>query len=436
MRTPSLPARAVEIGYVTDVEGNLDYFDRWVARSGVLKYDGSQRLQLAHPQAFFVYGGDVQDRCDGSMRLTHRLVDLKRREPQRVFLIAGNRDLNKLRLTAELSAADMSRRPQEIPVPHWDPRCLSLHGYLVKVAAEKGRGASVDSVDTRVERLRWMLSHTLGCPHTFELRRREMVVLGEATEPVADSAVLESFVADIEPGGALREYLELAQLAVRLGNTLFVHGAVDRLNYDVVPLADATRFCNPAQPQPMRRVASLDEWVDGMNSVLREGLDAHRRRPYWDDDARTTRGGDVLMALQNRCAMWGRCLVSGAYVSGGCITDSRQGAGVRAAVERDVAEEHSALPYERWQSDPKDAVVAKWLLAAGVVSSHRTRSHVGDSHGRTRSHVGDSHGRTRSHVGDVPCHANQHRNALLRAASPALTTPACSIARVCMDSGA
>ena len=37
-----------------------------------------------------------------TLRLTRRLVELKKANPDKVFLINGNRDLNKLRFGAEL----------------------------------------------------------------------------------------------------------------------------------------------------------------------------------------------------------------------------------------------------------------------------------------------------------------------------------------------
>lgn len=64
----SPPRFPVEIGYVTDVEGNLNYFDRWVERSEVLRYTSPGRLELTHPGAHFVFGGDAMDRGDGGLR--------------------------------------------------------------------------------------------------------------------------------------------------------------------------------------------------------------------------------------------------------------------------------------------------------------------------------------------------------------------------------
>jgi hypothetical protein len=85
------------IAYVTDLEGRWDKLatfaegqaDVWLAR------DGS--LALAEGVTF-VFGGDVCDRGAGSRRLVEVLLEAKRRYGDRVVLLAGNRDLNKLRL--------------------------------------------------------------------------------------------------------------------------------------------------------------------------------------------------------------------------------------------------------------------------------------------------------------------------------------------------
>lgn len=62
------------------------------------------------PGKYFCYGGDCFDRGPGDIRVARLLVGLKRRYPERVFLIMGNRDLNKLRFASELHASDLARK--------------------------------------------------------------------------------------------------------------------------------------------------------------------------------------------------------------------------------------------------------------------------------------------------------------------------------------
>ena len=261
----STASRPFELAFVTDVEGNLDFFQRWVELSKVVSYDADGQLELAHSGAHFVFGGDVGDKGMGSIRLCRQLAAFKRRYPERVSLLVGNRDLNKLRLTAELGPADLARRPEEIPPPHWDRKAPSLAEYLAQDPAK---------VDSRAERLRYMLRHTLGCPDTFELHRREMALLrGVDAATIRDDEVVDDMVAGVgspnhevaaagaapdaarsaDSGssgsvGALREYLECACAAAVVGNTLFVHGAVDARNAGAV-LSDSTPFCAPPLPE-------------------------------------------------------------------------------------------------------------------------------------------------------------------------------------------
>ena len=120
----------MEIGYVTDIEGNLEYFHRYVSLSEVVRFDGQGALELTHEQAYFVHGGDLIDKGPGDIRLSRLLVALKERYPDRVHLLVGNRDLNKLRLSAELSNEDMMRPVSTIPPPHWDPAAPTLEQHL------------------------------------------------------------------------------------------------------------------------------------------------------------------------------------------------------------------------------------------------------------------------------------------------------------------
>ena len=350
-------APCVVVGYITDVEGNLGYFDRWVAQSEVLRYNEAGELELTHPHAYFVYGGDAVDRGDGGCRLLQRLIALKKKAPRRVWLLVGNRDLNKLRLTSELSEAEMARDPSTIPGPHWDPRAPTLAEHL----------AATGHADSRAERLRYMYLHTLGCPETFELRRREMALLSgrgaAGARAPSDEEVVEAAVGDVLPGGLLRTYMEHADVAVLLGHTLFVHGAVDARTMRFVP-DEQTRFCLPAGPQPGRTVDSVEEWCAVLNALLRLGLAEHAARPYWDA-ARRARGGEQLMALQNRDAMWGRSVISNCYCDGGTIT-SAKAAQQRAAKLEKEPRAVTAASFRAVCADPRDAAVAAWLRRGGV----------------------------------------------------------------------
>lgn len=365
---------AFRLGYVTDIEGSYEYFKAFVARSNVLDQrndgDDSHGLELSlRDNCFFVFGGDSIDKGPGDIRICRALVSLKKRYPDRVFLLVGNRDLNKVRFTAELSDADMARPIDEIPPPHWDPKAPTLRSYLESVA-KSSEVSSVQAANTRVERLKYMLLHTLGCSDTFEFRREELSILrgvnkNESEISITDDDVVESFLHEVEhPDGSLRQYLDNANVVAVVGNTLFVHGAVDAHTMKFVPKHDS-RFENPAQrPPPGKMCDSLREWVDALNEYLHQGLKDYIQRPLWDE-GRTTRGGESLMALQNRPAMWGRSIVSNCYGDGGCITTD-SAAEHRNNPKRLEAQQNDPLAFEKVSSDPMDAKVAGWLLKNGI----------------------------------------------------------------------
>eukprot|EP00980_Cylindrotheca_fusiformis_P003807 scaffold839_cov138-Cylindrotheca_fusiformis.AAC.2 len=359
------------LGYVTDVEGNLDYFLKFVSKCQVVnanlvhKNGNIQefKLSLADENCYFVYGGDAIDKGPGDIRLVRALVDFKRTYPSRVFLLVGNRDLNKLRFTAELSRDDMARSVEEIPGPHWDPSAPTLKEYLETIM-DKDASSSIDSLNTHPNRLRYMLEHTLGCPKTFEYRRTELAILhNKPIKDISDEEVVNNFLYEVEDG-SLSEYFDCANVAVVIGNTLFCHGAVDKDTMQFVPRID-TKFENPpSKPSPAKLAETVQEWVDSLNGFLKDGLRDYKDRPLWNAD-RTSRGGESLMALQNRPAMWGRSIISNCYGDGGCIT-TKSAAEHRLDPRRLEQESTNPLIFEKVCSDPKDPAVAAWLLKYGI----------------------------------------------------------------------
>ncbi|CAJ1935207.1 unnamed protein product [Cylindrotheca closterium] len=378
------------LAYITDVEGNLNYFLKFVESCPILTVqfqyrtittsefqadDDIQALELdfCQPTAtddhstdnyHFVFGGDSVDKGTGDIRLNRCLVAFKKKHPTRVFLLVGNRDLNKLRFSAELSEAELGRDLNTIPGPHWDPSAPTLAEYLQRLVADKSQ-VDLESLHTRVNKLKYMLKHTLGCPKTFEFRRQELSILqNRSADAITDDQVVDNFIFEVQEG-SLHDYFHHAQVAVIIGNTLFCHGAVDKDTMQFVP-SPQSKFENPpSKPTPWKVIPNVHEWVDALNEFYQLGLKDHAERPYWNDDF-TSRGGESLMALQNRPAMWGRSIISNCYGDGGCIT-TRHAAEHRKDPQRLQEEtKNNPLCFEKVCSDPLDPIVASWLSKQGI----------------------------------------------------------------------
>ncbi|MCW5804608.1 MAG: metallophosphoesterase [Deltaproteobacteria bacterium] len=209
------------IAYLTDVEGRWDKLMSFVDGNPLVWLEGG-RLRLADG-ATFVFGGDAVDRGAHARRIVDLLLAAKRVYGERVVLIAGNRDINKLRLVRELGGAPPPKAP---------------------------------TGTTRGELFRWILAHTMGAPKAFGHRAGELSATGE---PADDDAVVDSYLADLAPGGPLRAYLEACCLGYRHGATLFLHGGVTDDNFGVVPNLGA-------------RLADVDAWLAALDRFYRDEL--------------------------------------------------------------------------------------------------------------------------------------------------------------------
>lgn len=206
-----------DVAYVTDVEGSWERLASFCRDNPHVHLDDEGHLRVT-PGATFVFGGDAIDRGPASRRVVRALLDAKERQPDQVVLLAGNRDLNKLRLVRELD------------------------GHLPRRAPEELRHIP------RAELLKWIFSHTMGAAEAFEHRRTE---LGNEGRARSDDDVAQSFLDDLAVGGDLQRYLAVCQLAFRAGHTLFVHGGVAAEALTVVP----------GEPTTELRRLDVDEWI-------------------------------------------------------------------------------------------------------------------------------------------------------------------------------
>eukprot|EP00854_Cymbomonas_tetramitiformis_P003742 gene3742-4681_t len=321
-----------KIGYVTDVEGNLNYFRRYVEMSHILDFDDDGELMLAH-DAHFVFGGDLFDKQPGDLRLSSLLVNLKERHPERVHLLVGNRDSNKLRFAAELSDEDIGGRSLEsAPALSVLPESIAPKEFLESLTKHVYSDAEVDDVllsklNTRTNRLKWMLTCTLGSSDAFEYRRLELSILQDVdSSSISDDQVTQSFLDSVErPDGAVLRYLRCADIAVIIGNTLFVHGAITAESMGFVPDAielgyfdrdSGGALVSSAEEVPGRMLPeghTVHEWVEQLNLFAQAALDDFERDPTWhpqtDSKAGLRRGGQALIGFQSRAATCGRNVV-------------------------------------------------------------------------------------------------------------------------------
>lgn len=81
--------------------------------------DEEQKVLKLRDGCEFVYGGDAVDKGIGDLRFVRAMLGLKHRYPDRVHLIVGNRDCNKLRLATELSPEALRDALDDRSFPYW-----------------------------------------------------------------------------------------------------------------------------------------------------------------------------------------------------------------------------------------------------------------------------------------------------------------------------
>jgi hypothetical protein len=227
--------------YITDIEGQWERLATFARGNPWVALDDRGELQVA-PGVKLVFGGDAMDRGPAGRRVLRALLSAHARHPGQVVLLAGNRDLNKLRLARELRGHPPSRMPPAV------------------CAASRG------------EQLRWIFAHTMGAGAAFDHRSTELQAAGLGRG--SDDDVVDSFAEDVAPGGLLRRYLEAAVLAHREGGTLFVHGGVTEENLGRVPGLDGT--CGVGEWP-----GALNAWYRAQLAAVDSGEQDAEGRPAW-----------------------------------------------------------------------------------------------------------------------------------------------------------
>ncbi|POM68904.1 Hypothetical protein PHPALM_14871 [Phytophthora palmivora] len=292
-----LAASARRVALLTDIEGNWQYVRNVVRQSSCLQLAHSEQgetLELLD-DCQLVFGGDAGDKGDDTIKCYEQLVNLKKRHPDRVVLLVGNRDVNKMRLTSELHNSEMNLHNMAKEIlegPMWVPedKRMTLKKFLASQGDNEDGEDVLEAANTKVNRLKWMLEHTMGAQGDFERRRAELKLRREGEDKeVTDEDVVKSYLDSVKEGGVLREYLLHGSLAFVTHQTLFVHGGI--INGD----KDASLSALGRVPdEPSTRFDSVAEWVGKLNTWYRSQVQEWIEHPTWNED-HSSRGGNELL---------------------------------------------------------------------------------------------------------------------------------------------
>ncbi|KAG7349637.1 calcineurin-like phosphoesterase [Nitzschia inconspicua] len=306
----------IQLSYITDIEGDKAYLDRYVQTSKVLTFtkrtptstisifqrrtidSEDNNLPYIFPydhcidfldsNSMLVFGGDLWDKGGFDLYVSRQLLDLKRRYPHRVFWVLGNRDINKLRMMQELGVPDPNfTKPVRVP---YHPGLTWFRGSG-RVGDPKGELPSMDPG----ERLKWILGHTMGSPDAMEHRRQELAweasffsntPLSEIK--ISDDEVVRSYQESCHPRGEMGLFLWHALLAARVGPVLFVHGSLplttevmENAKNESRSLWDDLTFALPwlektKEGNDHQVTISIEQWMDALNQFCHDNLERWR----------------------------------------------------------------------------------------------------------------------------------------------------------------
>ena len=280
--------------YLTDVEGNLDYFHKYVGISKVITWVDSNknRLKFKQDNSMFVFGGDTQDRGIGDIRFVNILLKFKDEYPERVEFIIGNRDANKIRFYSELSEKITKTNKylsKYDKFPYWvdEKERISIREYLEKNNYEINI----------VNRLKYILEYTMGSSGSFEKRRVELaILLNKNAKLISDEDIVNSFLNSVSPrpvnvknsnDNYLLKYLKYGKIAYIFGEHIFIHGAINKNNIGYVPSTQK-------DPKKQKIIDDVKLWVYGLNNWFHKELNEYILDPEYGGITKKRKGYKII----------------------------------------------------------------------------------------------------------------------------------------------
>ncbi len=284
------------IVHLTDLEGdwnhlvqNLEALNQEYRKDReriLIVGEGNARFIQIPEDVSIVFGGDLIDKGRYDLDLLHLFNNTKQRTPERLTLIAGNRDLNKLRAPMEINdthpkallQAERDLSPEDknktgharlaLGLTWVDGGKMTFTDFCSKELSCLPVEAlnafdKINKVGQKILYAKWMLSQTMGAPAAWAFRRE---YLEELREDCSDEAILRSFMDEFSPTGPVANYLTQALLAEKIGNAGFTHGALNTESY------------HPILGDEQKHYESFDALVTGLKTWFSEFVTQYYQR--------------------------------------------------------------------------------------------------------------------------------------------------------------
>jgi hypothetical protein len=360
-----------KIEFISDIEGEWLWLLRVLkgsaaigsASADVSKEDILTELQFCNLERFselvkkleiqpryaVVFAGDIVDKGDGSIRALKftRALHSNPANANRVHLIIGNREANKIRWSSELVPEYYQQNWRTLPEAYWWPGRIipALQKFLEEALkpndkyrifqfpAEEDKRPSKEQIAQAVKEFhagsksmeeykrvilsglnvtenvdnidfawRMYLNVEMGSANQpnvhggatdIEMYVRELCLLHECDEARGRELALQEYGKQVAADGDMTYYLEKGKLALVVGKNLFAHGSIQpggtsaggRRDRGAAVGADAEQRSSIGSipGQPFDQMMGVEDWTEKLNKWKDEEVAEWKARPKWEE---------------------------------------------------------------------------------------------------------------------------------------------------------
>lgn len=205
--------------FLTDLEGRIEPLNQLI-KDGTFKIAADGNLEFSNDDTNLVFGGDLMDRGPHTIRLMRYVIGLKKKYPNRVHLIWGNRDLNKLSFSI-----DREEKMSNLQDSNYRQY---LQSKLSQMDESNRQGQTLSTMNTLENQVQWW-AEQYGLSKAIEFHQQELRELNKAE--VTYNEASKDFADMISnPKREYLNYIRLGQLVHTEGPVIYLHGGLPAQN--------------------------------------------------------------------------------------------------------------------------------------------------------------------------------------------------------------